>query len=85
MHNRVVFKYYQLYCDHFKLHKYINFQTKVDAIVYADDYEETGQWKVTVTPQSTGKPVTEIFDAVLVCTGHHCTPNIPEFEGTESQ
>eukprot|EP00057_Strongylocentrotus_purpuratus_P024644 XP_011679118.1 PREDICTED: dimethylaniline monooxygenase [N-oxide-forming] 2-like [Strongylocentrotus purpuratus] len=81
MHNKLVLKYYHLFCDRFDLRKYIRFHTKVDSAVFADDYKQTGKWKVTTTHQDTGKPVTEIYDAVLVCTGHHCTPYIPEFKG----
>nr|XP_054769781.1 flavin-containing monooxygenase 5-like [Lytechinus pictus] len=81
MHNRLVLKYYHLFCDRFDLRKYIHFHTKVDSAVFADDFEETGQWKVKTTLQETGKSVTEIYDAVLVCTGHHCTPHLPEFDG----
>ena len=32
----------------------------------------------------TGETVTEAFDAVMVCTGHHSVPNIPEFPGAET-
>ncbi|XP_041482053.1 flavin-containing monooxygenase 5-like [Lytechinus variegatus] len=81
MHNRLVLKYYRLFCDRFDLRKYIHFHTKVDSAVFADDFKETGQWKVTTTHQETCKSMTEIYDAVLVCTGHHCTPYTPDFEG----
>ena len=81
MHNRMALKYYHLYADRFNLRQHVRFHTKVDSVVFADDYEKTGRWVVTVTSQTTGKTVSEEFDGVLVCTGHHCTPNIPEFEG----
>ncbi|XP_071499187.1 flavin-containing monooxygenase 5-like [Diadema antillarum] len=81
MHNRLVLKYYQLFTDHFKLRQYISFGTRVDSVVFADDYEQMGRWKVTHSSRTSDKPKTEVFDAILVCTGHHCTPYIPEIEG----
>nr|XP_054755850.1 flavin-containing monooxygenase 5-like [Lytechinus pictus] len=82
MHNKLMFKYLQLFCDRFHLRKYIHFHTKVDSVVFGDDYKETGRWKVTTNHQDAcNRSVTEIYDAVLVCTGQYSTPYIPEFVG----
>ena len=44
------------------------------------DYEETGKWKITAKDLNTDQLVSDVFDGVMVCTGHHVTPLIPTFK-----
>ncbi|KAL3856623.1 hypothetical protein ACJMK2_011358 [Sinanodonta woodiana] len=83
MPHRFVLKYFRMYAESFGLIKYINFKTSVENIIPATDYGLSGQWRVTYI-SGDGESKTEVFDGVLVCTGHHTYPHIPEFEGLET-
>ncbi|GMT35859.1 hypothetical protein PFISCL1PPCAC_27156, partial [Pristionchus fissidentatus] len=77
MHNTHMCKYLEDYAENFKLAQYIKFHHKVLDIVRAADYNETGKWNVTVKDLKSGDTTTEVFDGVLVCTGHHTRPHWP--------
>lgn len=54
----------------------------------ANDYEETGRWKLKARnlDKKIGEEyeiVEDIFDGVMVCTGHHGTVLMPTFPGQE--
>jgi len=87
MHNTKVMEYFHMYAKHFDLYKYIKFNTKVLQVQKSHDYEDTGNWELTyVDLNSTQtKPKREIFNAVMVCVGHHAIPNWPKpaFQGTD--
>ena len=46
------------------------------------DFATTGRWEVVT--ESEGKQESAVFDAVLVCTGHHTDAHLPlhAFPGT---
>ncbi|KAG8555873.1 hypothetical protein GDO81_017848 [Engystomops pustulosus] len=78
--NHKYFEYIRLYADHFKLVKYIKLKTSVCRLEKHTDFPVNGQWLVTT--ESNGVKKTDIFDAVMVCTGQHAKPamhleNIP--------
>lgn len=79
-----VLKYFRLYAEKFGLLKFINFQTSVESIQQSDDYGMTGRWVVSTTCQKTRQSVSETFDGVLVCSGHHTYPYQPTFDGLEN-
>ncbi|XP_072014325.1 flavin-containing monooxygenase 5-like [Amphiura filiformis] len=81
MHNRYLRKYFHLYADHFGLEKYIKYQTYIKHVTHADDYDTTGQWRLELKSRENDSEWQENFDAVLVCSGHHVEPNIPDFPG----
>ncbi|KAG8555868.1 hypothetical protein GDO81_017845 [Engystomops pustulosus] len=83
MHNAVFLEYLKLYAKHFDLLRHIKFRTAVVSVQKRPDFAKTGQWDV-VTEQD-GKQKSVIFDAVLICTGHHVYPNLPlqSFSGIE--
>lgn len=83
MPHKYVLKYFRMYADNFGLLKYIRFQTSVTKVVPAEDYEDTGRWRVTFTA-GPGEPTTDTFDGVLICTGHHTYPHLPKFRGLEN-
>ena len=75
-------EYFNRYADHFNLRPYIRFNTRVQLVKKADDYEATGRYSVTYQEQ--GKElVTEQFDIVMVCSGHHWKPRTPTFKGLD--
>lgn len=57
-------------------------QTSVCRVFKRPDFAATGQWEVVT--ESEGKQEAAIFDAVLVCTGHHTEAHLPlsSFPGT---
>ncbi|XP_063796080.1 flavin-containing monooxygenase 3-like isoform X1 [Pseudophryne corroboree] len=83
MHNTVFLEYLNLYAKHFDLFRNIKFKTAVVSIQKRSDFAVTGQWDVVT--EDDGKQKSTIFDAVLVCTGHHVYPNLPlqSFPGIE--
>ncbi|XP_010334439.3 flavin-containing monooxygenase 2 isoform X2 [Saimiri boliviensis] len=59
------------------------FKTTVLSVRKCPDFSSSGQWKVVT--QSNGKEQSAVFDAVMVCSGHHVLPHIPlkSFPGIE--
>uniref|UniRef100_A0AC34Q571 Flavin-containing monooxygenase n=1 Tax=Panagrolaimus sp. JU765 TaxID=591449 RepID=A0AC34Q571_9BILA len=76
MHNTKLYEYFCQYADHFGLKKYIKFKHFVKNVERADNYDQTGQWKVTYLDQNQQEH-SEIFDGVLLATGHHAEPYFP--------
>ncbi|XP_042339776.1 dimethylaniline monooxygenase [N-oxide-forming] 5 [Plectropomus leopardus] len=85
MHNSLIMDYFRMYADHFRLTKYIRFNTKVLQIKQRSDFSHSGQWDVE-TENKEGKKEKHIFDAVMICIGHHCQPNLPlhDFPGIDT-
>ncbi|KAE9547610.1 hypothetical protein FO519_009180 [Halicephalobus sp. NKZ332] len=77
MHNRELLKYFEDYADHYELKPYIRFNHCVTRVERAEDYILTGRWNVTFTDNDRNE-VTDVFDGVLLATGHHAIPNIPD-------
>ncbi len=57
---------------------YIRFNCPVRNVTYC---EESGQFTVTVHDHNTDIVSSEVFDHVIVASGHFSTPNVPEYEG----
>ena len=79
--------YLGLYADNFHLRPHISFNTKVIKVTHSQA-DNKDQWKITYEKrarldQPTATTETEVFDAVLVCSGHHWQPNIPQLPGAE--
>ncbi|XP_061540437.1 flavin-containing monooxygenase 5-like isoform X1 [Phycodurus eques] len=85
MHNTLVMDYFRMYADHFKLRKHIRFNSKVLQVKPRTDFSHSGQWDVETQNQE-GKKSKHIFDAVMVCIGHHCHPHLPlhDFPGLDT-
>uniref|UniRef100_G3USR9 Flavin-containing monooxygenase n=2 Tax=Meleagris gallopavo TaxID=9103 RepID=G3USR9_MELGA len=49
--------------------------TMVTKIRKRPDFSATGQWEVVT--RRDGKEEAAVFDAVMICTGHHVYPNLP--------
>ncbi|XP_072854360.2 flavin-containing monooxygenase 5 [Pogona vitticeps] len=83
MHHSKVMEYFRMYAKHFDLLKYIRFKATVCQVKKCPDFAITGQWEVVT--EMYGKQQSAIFDAVLVCTGHHIDPYLPldSFPGIE--
>ena len=66
--------------DQAAIKKYIRFECPVRWVEYDD---ATEKFTVTVMNHKTGKQETDIFDYVVVATGHFSTPNMPYFKGLD--
>ncbi|KFP21360.1 Dimethylaniline monooxygenase [N-oxide-forming] 5, partial [Egretta garzetta] len=78
MHNSKIMEYFRMYAQHFDLLRHI-----LCRVTKRPDFAATGQWEVVT--ESEGKQETAVFDAVLVCTGHHTEAHLPlsTFPGLE--
>jgi len=84
MHNKQVVEYFEMYAKKFDLEKYIQYNTEVILIKKAENFTKYGQWVINYRNRKTGEEKTEVFDAVLVCTGHHAEKYEPELPGLKS-
>lgn len=75
-------KYFELYAEKFHLNDYIKYNHEVISICLANDHEQTGRWLVKYKDDQ-GDQKEDIFDGVMVCTGHHATTYEPKFPGQE--
>ncbi|XP_054646448.1 flavin-containing monooxygenase 5-like [Dunckerocampus dactyliophorus] len=85
MHHSEVMLYLRLYAQTFRLLQHIRFQTSVAHVRPTPDFATTGQWEVE-TEGCDGQRETQVYDAIMVCTGHFTTPHLPlkDFPGIES-
>ncbi|KAM6938889.1 flavin-containing monooxygenase 5-like isoform 1-T2 [Lycodopsis pacificus] len=85
MHNSLIMDYFRMFGDHFQLTKHIRFNTKVLQVKQRSDFSRSGQWDVE-TEGKDGEKEKHIFDAVMICIGHHCHPNLPlhDFPGIDT-
>ncbi|XP_022422403.1 dimethylaniline monooxygenase [N-oxide-forming] 5-like [Delphinapterus leucas] len=83
MHNSQVLEYFRMYAKEFDLLKYIRFKTTVYSVKKQPDFSTSGQWEVVT--ESEGKKEVNVFDGVMVCTGHHTNAHLPleSFPGIE--
>ncbi|XP_064371778.1 flavin-containing monooxygenase 5-like [Dromaius novaehollandiae] len=84
MHNSQIMEYFRMYAQHFDLLRHIRFETSVCRVAKRPDFAVTGQWDVVT--ESDGEQESAVFDAVLVCTGHHTNAHLPlhSFPGIET-
>lgn len=81
MHNTKLMDYFRLYADHFNLKKYIKFRHEIINIKRSNTFEKDGKWSVKYKDLNTNTETETIFDAVLMCTGHHADRYQPKFKG----
>lgn len=70
--HRQLLAYFESYARHFDLYPAIRFRTRVTKV----DPETSGGWRLTL-----GDGTTELFDHLLVASGHHWDPRMPEYPG----
>ncbi|XP_028977648.1 dimethylaniline monooxygenase [N-oxide-forming] 5 isoform X2 [Esox lucius] len=85
MHNSLIMDYFRMYAENYHLTKHIRLQTKVLQVKPRPDFSQSGQWDVE-TENRKGEKERHVFDAVMICVGHHCHPNLPlhDFPGIDT-
>ncbi|XP_040202695.1 flavin-containing monooxygenase FMO GS-OX-like 2 isoform X1 [Rana temporaria] len=85
IHHSEVLKYLEDYTDRFSIRPHIKFNTRVVSVtpVLGEGKNSEISWDVTFQTQEDGDPVTERFDAIMVCVGHYSDPFVPDIEGLE--
>ncbi|KAM5239075.1 flavin-containing monooxygenase 3 [Ctenodactylus gundi] len=76
MHNSKLQEYIIAFAREKDLVRHIQFETLVTSINKRPDFSITGQWDVTT--EKDGKRESAVFDAVMICSGHHVYPNLPK-------
>uniref|UniRef100_A0A7N0TN90 Flavin-containing monooxygenase n=1 Tax=Kalanchoe fedtschenkoi TaxID=63787 RepID=A0A7N0TN90_KALFE len=87
--HRELFLYLKDFCEWFGLRELIRFDTKVEYVGMADNGCRIGEdLKWVVRSRAVAAPdatvVEEIFDAVVVATGHYTQPRLPKIKGMDS-
>ncbi|XP_074078092.1 putative dimethylaniline monooxygenase [N-oxide-forming] 6 isoform X2 [Macrotis lagotis] len=75
MHNTKLQEYIKMFAKQKDLLRYIQFETVVTSIKKHANFSVTGQWDVVT--EKNGNQESSVFDAVLICSGHHVYPNLP--------
>ena len=83
MHHTQVLKYFKMYSEQFGLEKHIRFNTEVLKVRQTEKFATTGQWEIEIKDKSEGEVTSEVFDGVLVCTGHHAEKKMPKLPGQD--
>eukprot|EP00736_Rhodelphis_marinus_P007431 Rmarinus@m.18496 len=82
MHNTEIVRYLSSYCDDHAIRQHIRFHTTVLSV----EPLPHGKWKVSTRKTGeAGDPTTasEVFDGVMLCSGHHWNPRVPHFPGKD--
>ena len=74
------FKYFKMYAQAFGITKHIKFNHEIIELKPNVDHAETGKWLCKIKSLKDDKVFEEVFDAVMVCTGHHVKPHVPTFK-----
>lgn len=86
MHHQLIMKYLHLYAKEFELYRNIRFRTKVVDLKKAPDFDESGKWEILFQELDGKNPDAvkkEVYDAVMLCVGHHSDPSWPTFPGMD--
>lgn len=78
--------YLKDFTDHFGLREMIRFNTKVEYVGMLDyaEYGKELKWIVKSKDKKSDKVVEEVFDAVVVATGHYSQPRMPTVKGMDT-
>ena len=74
--HRQMLAYFENYATQFHLAPFIELRTRVERATRRDD----GRWSLRVSGPAGMRE--EMFDALLICSGHHREPYVPDYPGT---
>ncbi|XP_014495380.1 flavin-containing monooxygenase FMO GS-OX-like 8 [Vigna radiata var. radiata] len=74
------------FCEYFALREVIRFNTRVDHVGMLDYgvCSSDLKWIVRSIDKNSEKVVEEVFDAVVVATGHYSQPRLPSIQGMDT-
>ncbi|KAG9439742.1 hypothetical protein H6P81_019907 [Aristolochia fimbriata] len=80
-----LYSYLRDYCDWFGLREHMRFNTKVEYVGMLDKSYNSGdtpaadnlKWVVRAVEKKTNKLIEQVYDAVVVATGHYSHPRLP--------
>ncbi|KAM8972542.1 uncharacterized protein RCH25_018277 [Pelodytes ibericus] len=83
IHHTEVLRYLEDYTDKFGVRPHIRFNCRVTSVFPILRGADSGSipWNVTSQARGHPHPVTERFDAIMVCVGHYSRPYTPEIAG----
>ncbi|CAN4088406.1 unnamed protein product [Withania somnifera] len=84
--HRELLLYLQDFCEYFGLREIIRFNTRVEYVGMLN-YPEFGKdlrWIVKSKENDSEKGMEEIFDAIVVATGHYTQPRLPNINGMDA-
>lgn len=76
-------KYFESYAETFNFKNYVKFRHEVISVEMANDFETSGRWVVNYRSMESNEKFSELFDGVMICTGHHGTVHMATFSGQE--
>ncbi|XP_010258181.1 PREDICTED: flavin-containing monooxygenase FMO GS-OX-like 9 [Nelumbo nucifera] len=85
--HRELFLYLKDFCDWFGLREIIKFNTRVEYVGMLDSAgigSSDAKWVVRSKDNDSGEVVEEVFDAVVVATGHYSQPRLPSIRGMDA-
>ncbi|KAF2312829.1 hypothetical protein GH714_040879 [Hevea brasiliensis] len=88
--HRELWLYLKDFCHHFGLREMIRFNTRVEYVGmldYGDQFKQDLKWAVKSRAEENNgnyKEVEEVFDAVVVATGHYSHPLMPTIKGMDT-
>ncbi|KRY09545.1 Dimethylaniline monooxygenase [N-oxide-forming] 5 [Trichinella patagoniensis] len=85
MHNTQLLHYLEEYADRFKLTEHVHFNKEVIKVNKSVDHDENGHWIIETKNTITSEVEMNDFEAVLLCSGHHCHPYMPNFKGLHTE
>ena len=80
LHHKTMVNYIENYAKQFNCLKHIKYRHEVKRIQKING----NKWKVIVINHNNNQIKEELFDVVMVCSGHHSHPNKPYFIGQEN-
>ncbi|KAF9575128.1 Cyclopentanone 1,2-monooxygenase (CPMO) [Mortierella alpina] len=86
--HKKVAHYFDMYAEHFQLREHIRFGARVVEVkeLHDEDKRWMVRWHQVASPMALEETEVkeEIFDYVMMCSGHHWKPRYPEFLGMDS-
>ncbi|KFK27893.1 hypothetical protein AALP_AA8G443500 [Arabis alpina] len=75
--------YLKDFCEVFGLREMIRFNVRVEFVGMVNDDDDMKRWMVKSVEKKSGEVIEEVFDAVVVATGHYSYPTLPSIKGMD--
>lgn len=83
MHNALMAEYLNSYAEKIGFKEHLKCQHQVIKCEPNEDYETTGNWRLTVKNLKEDFIFEDVFNGVMVCVGHNNKPIYPSFKGQQ--